>query len=83
MRDFKTYNGWANYATWKLHHEVFSYIDVNELEDWKELEMYQKVYELFQYVNDHLFKTSDGLARELSLCFLEEVDWEEIANSLS
>jgi len=79
----RTYNGWANYATWRVNLEMFDGLTprditgrslpaVSDLKDalkeWAE-----------QAIED---SSSEGLARDYALAFLSDVDWWEIANHL-
>lgn len=78
------YNGWANFATWKVNLEVFSDLEIQEVVwGWQELDSHDKANELYEYARCLVYKNSDGLTKELALAYLEEVDWNEIANSLS
>jgi hypothetical protein len=85
MRDFKTYNGWANYATWKVNLELFSDFELEEVfPDWEEMNMYQRIEALERYAKFFIYTSStEGIARELAINFLEEVDWEETAKLMS
>ena len=79
-----TYNGWTNYATWRVNLEIFdgftpydvmgndfpaAYDLAQGLKDWAEEIIY----------ND----TPDGgLARDYALAFLSDVNWHEIAKHM-
>lgn len=78
----KTYNGWTNYATWRVNLEIFDdfrVMDTHLLDD---------VYELGQYLRDTAevyiedSSTEDGLARDYALAFLSDVNWFEIAKHM-
>jgi hypothetical protein len=78
----KTYNGWTNYATWRVNLEIFDdfrVMDTHLLDD---------VYELGQYLRDTAevyiedSSTEDGLARDYALAFLSDVNWREIAQHM-
>lgn len=78
------YNGWTNYATWRVNLEIF---DGTTLEDmsWDE---YEDAYELGQvmkdYVEEILCQDCDPsrLAHSYAMAFLNDVNWTEIANSM-
>jgi hypothetical protein len=76
------YNGWTNYATWRINLEIFdgmtaddligSSLCVSELKDAAE-----------EWVQNHIFETSkDGLARSYAIAFISDVDWWQIADRL-
>jgi len=67
-----TYNGWTNYATWRINLEVF---------DGGNWDRYQ-ADDLRQFVEDHICETSSGIARDYAMTFIQEVNWEEIAAHL-
>ena len=76
----KTYNGWTNYATWRVNLEVFDCQENN----WDWFNMDQDVYGLAQdlraYVEESIENSSaEGLARDYALAFLSGVNWHEIA----
>lgn len=68
----KTYNGWTNYATWRVNLEFF---------DDGACEYYQTADELEAYVKDYIEESSQGLARSYAMAFLDEVNWHEIAEA--
>jgi len=80
MSDTK-YNGWTNYATWRVNLEMFDdyrVYDSSLLED---------DYALGQHLKDsaevYIEDTStEGLARDYALAFLQDVNWREIAAHL-
>lgn len=79
MSDSK-YNGWTNYATWRVNLEVFDCQENN----WDWFNMDQDVYGLAQdlkaYVEESIENSStEGLARDYALAFLSDVNWHEIA----
>ena len=78
----KTYNGWTNYATWRVNLEVFD--DFRVMDE----ELMDDVYELSQYLRETAevyiedSSTEDGLARDYALAFLSDVNWFEIAKHM-
>jgi hypothetical protein len=88
MKD--TYNGWANYETWRSQLEV---IDGMTIEDFgfdlheADTDDVANVESLAENVGElvHEVVTRDvpeGLALDLALSFLDRVDWVEIAEHL-
>jgi hypothetical protein len=87
MKD-TTYNGWSNYATWRISLEVFDGItleDMNTVEvDPYELKDYLKDYaEEIIFLDSHIGgKTPNSLMEDYARAFLSEVNWYEIAKHM-
>lgn len=74
-----TYNGWTNYATWRVNLEIFDGADGFDFDQ----EAYDLGYDLKAYAEDLIEVTSpEGLARDYALAFLNDVNWFEIAQHL-
>lgn len=76
MTDTK-YNGWANYATWRVNLEVFDGVEIdNEVDaDWCE-----------QWAEDVIFPEKPhgcNLCQDYASAFLADVNWYEIADALN
>lgn len=69
MNKDNTYNGWTNYATWRVNLEIF---DGGEFSNMAACEMREFVEELIED------QTPEGLARDYAMAFLADVDWMEI-----
>jgi len=69
MNKETTYNGWSNYATWRVNLEIF---DGGEWSNMAACEMREFVEELIED------QTPEGLARDYAMAFLADVDWMEI-----
>jgi hypothetical protein len=71
------YNGWSNYATWRVHLECVDGSDADSFDKFDTL------YELAEAIKEHVTElvTMDnvGLVVDYALAFLEDVDWREIA----
>lgn len=89
MRNDGTYNGWANYETWRVNLEFLDGMtpedlgyDKHELDsdDYENVEKLSK--DLEWYVTDLLKQDAEGFALTLALDFLRKVDWEEIASHM-
>jgi hypothetical protein len=77
MTNDRTYNGWTNYATWRVHLEMF---DGMSADDYGTRSTYDLSLSLREQAEEHIVdSTSDGLARDYALAFLSEVNWREIA----
>ncbi len=68
------YNGWTNYATWRVNMELFDGLDLDRDVDAGELE--QSAYDTI---------TDDGndLAIGYALAFIADVNWYEIAKGIN
>jgi hypothetical protein len=77
----KTYNGWTNYATWRVNLELFDdfrVMDKELMDDTYVLSKYlRETAEV--YIED---SSTDGLARDYALAFLSDVNWYEIAKHM-
>lgn len=66
--DTQKYNGWCNYATWRINLECF--------DGWEgslDPELAEEI------VTEHIYETSqEGIARDYALAFIEQVDFYEI-----
>jgi hypothetical protein len=71
MKD-TTYNGWTNYATWRINLEMF------DAGNWD----FMDADDLRQFAEDYIEQSSTGFARDYAMAFLSEVNWQEIANYL-
>ena len=72
------YNGWTNYATWRVNLEIF------DGQDPEGFDLTQDAYylgkDLKAYAEELIIETSsEGLARDYALAFLSDVNWTEIA----
>jgi hypothetical protein len=81
MSNPNEYNGWSNYATWRVHLEMFDGMDpadmfpgVTDLRDLTEAVRY--------YAQEHIEETSSGCARDWALAFLSDVNFREIARHM-
>ena len=64
-----TYNGWTNYATWRVNLEMF---DGSE-DTWTADSAKEWVQEVIEST------TTEGVARDYAMAFIDEVNWHEIA----
>jgi hypothetical protein len=74
MSDNQEYNGWTNYATWRIHMEMFDERVVKG-----EYDAYKLGQILREEAEERLEQQASGLALSLALSFLDEVDWRQIA----
>ena len=65
-----TYNGWTNYATWRVNLEMFDGMESNGLE--------ADDYKLMAIEALEADGTA-GLAFDYAMAFIDDVNWHEIA----
>lgn len=66
------YNGWTNYATWRINLEMFDGCD-----------SYYSPDNAREFVEECIEQTSDeGIARDYALAFISDVNWHEISEHL-
>ena len=75
----KKYNGWTNYATWRINLEVI---------DGLEIETAMSADDLKEYVEDVVFNNFDTcntprLVEDYARAFVSEVNFYEIAQSIN
>jgi hypothetical protein len=79
-----TYNGWTNYATWRVNLEIFDGNELDELFDLT-LPVEQLRHVLQDYVQGHIYEAGGGdgnIAVDYALAFLSDVNWYEIAKHM-
>jgi hypothetical protein len=79
-----TYNGWMNYATWRVNLEIFDSMNPEDLdikdEDLGSVDVYELAEAMKDYAEQMIEQGSqDGLAKDYALAFLGDVNWYEIA----
>jgi hypothetical protein len=67
------YNGWTNYATWRVNLEFF---------DDGAGEYYKTAQECRGYVESVIEEQAEGIALDYALAFLSDVNWHEIAEHM-
>ena len=73
------YNGWTNYATWRVNlFDGMSREDVCESDELATIAATCK-----ELAEGAIEETSDGLARDYALAFMADVNWREIAAHFS
>jgi hypothetical protein len=77
------YNGWTNYATWRVNLEIFDGQTARGCGWSLGYSAYDFAKSLKDYAEQIIEDTStEGLARDYALAFLSDVDWREIADGL-
>lgn len=75
----RTYNGWTNYATWRVNLEFFG--NGETLADMGFSPECLHV-QLRDFVEEIVTDGATGIARDYALAFLSDVDWDEIADHM-
>jgi hypothetical protein len=84
----ETYNGWTNYATWRVNLEICDEYLNSIVEDAHHgyIDKYEDVAELAEHLKDYVddaltnFGANDeGLALDYARSFVSDVDFHEIA----
>jgi len=78
----QTYNGWTNYATWRVNLEMFDGCDLTDY-GWQKLDKFDLAQEMKEYAEEFIeLESGKGLARDYALAFLSYVNWREIAEHM-
>ncbi len=70
-----TYNGWTNYATWRVNLEFFEGYDPDGQAVTAD--------ELKSIVYDQIDETSSGFAHDMAAEFIAGVNWDQIAEHIN
>lgn len=78
-----TYNGWSNYATWRVMLEVFDGDAHYRAENEEEYEDIDELAEVLKNSVDDMIADNSGdeLIAGWANAFIEDVDWYEIAEA--
>ena len=76
----ETYNGWTNYATWRVQLEIF---DGMEIDAAISPESVRDMAEEAVEMSGGWDEKTPRLARDYALAFLSDVNWQEIADNLN
>ena len=79
------YNGWTNYATWRVRLEIFDGFDPSDyFSAFDPSDTYGLSKALEEYAEQVLFEcaTVEGLAADYARAFLSDVNWYEIAEHM-
>jgi len=85
MSDTK-YNGWTNYATWRVNLEVFDGMDPEMFDLTLDAEalrhVVQDIAEECIFMHAHDERGPSSLMEDYARAFLQDVNWHEIAEHL-
>ena len=82
MTDYK-YNGWTNYATWRVNLEMFDAMTVHDFSIDESTDVHGFAEILKDWAEEYIEESSQpGYARSYALAFLSDVNWREIADHM-
>jgi hypothetical protein len=76
MNTDNKYNGWTNYATWRINLELLNGYEHTSTDT------YDLSQELKEYVEGYLDLSEDGITKDYAMAFISDVNWYEIAEHL-
>jgi len=77
-----TYNGWTNYATWRVNLEWFDGFNPSD-NGFDTTDCYELGKQIRDWVEAGIDEsTPDGIAKDYALVFISGVNWYEIAQHL-
>jgi len=76
-----TFNGWTNYATWRVNLEIFDGVDLQEI-GLEGLPLAGLGEAVRSFAHEIVLDGANGLAHDYALAFLSDVNWYEIAKHL-
>ena len=74
MKEKNDYNGWTNYATWRINLEILGDMEFEEEVTPEQLEDIVEVI---------FYDTPKGLVENYARAFLNDVNYHEIANHIN
>ena len=78
----QTYNGWTNYATWRVNIEMVDGLDPRE-HFTGSTDVYELASKIEECVKGYIDEFASGIALDYALAFLDEVNWREIAKHMA
>ena len=79
IRESQKYNGWTNYATWRINLEIFDGMDFTGYSR----DTFTLSEQLKDFVEDCVFDAYDeGLVKDYANAFINDVNWYEIAEHI-
>ena len=73
------YNGWTNYATWRVNLEMF---DGGDFASDNDLDAYDLGQSLRGFAEETLSEQGSGMVLDYALAFISDVNWREIAEHM-
>lgn len=75
------YNGWTNYATWRINLEVFDGMSLRDIAGRSSSSPFEVVECMKSIVEEIVSQYPEGLVRDYADAFLQDVDYWNIADS--
>ena len=78
-----TYNGWTNYATWRVNLEIFDGLTPRDITG-RSLPTTSELKEAAKEYAEEMIcsPANNGLCQDYAMAFLSDVNWWEIADHL-
>ncbi len=76
------YNGWTNYATWRVNLEMFDGCDPYDCGHDSSVDAYHLGLTLKEIAEELLANDGKGLTFDYAMAFLSDVNWTEIARHM-
>ena len=77
-----TYNGWTNYATWRINLEMLDGMSPEDFTGRRCVVVSELKDAIKDYVEEILDQSPDGLTKDYALAFVSDVNWWEIADHI-
>ena len=77
-----SYNGWTNYATWRVHLEMYDGQSPRDIMGRRPHDFYELADVLKEQTQEYMEMEGKGLVLDYALAFLSDVNWQEIAKHL-
>jgi len=74
-----SYNGWTNYATWRVNLEIFDGMSPDDICGETPSDVWQLETTMKEYALEMVDELPDHIARGWARAFLADVNWTELA----
>jgi len=74
-----SYNGWTNYATWRVHLEMWDGQSPRDIMGRRPHDFYELADALKEQTQEYMEMSGEGFVLDYALAFLSDVNWQEIA----
>ena len=77
-----TYNGWTNYATWRVNLEIFDGQSPRDIIGRRPHDFSELADALKEQAIELMEQSGKGLVLDYAMAFLSDVNWQEIAKNM-
>ena len=77
-----SYNGWTNYATWRVNLDIFDGQSPRDIMGRRPHDFYELADVLKDQTQEFMEMDGRGLVLDYALAFLSDVNWQEIAKHI-